>query len=78
MFEPLDEGRIGRKAPKRSTLRVSHNFFDFEIVMHFRFDPSPGPRLTEGQQVSKAHIVVLVLTVVKIIILIVEAIIKIR
>ena len=46
--------------------------------MHFRFGPSLGPCPTGGQLMSKAHIVVLVLTVVKIIILIIEAIIKIR
>jgi hypothetical protein len=46
--------------------------------MHFRFDPLLGPRPTGGQQMSKAHIVVLVLTVVKIILVIVEALIKIR
>ena len=46
--------------------------------MRFRFDPSLGPCPTEGQLMSKAHIVVLVLTLVRIIMLIVEAIIKIR
>jgi hypothetical protein len=46
--------------------------------MHFRFGPSFGPCPKEGQQMSKAHIVVLVLAVLKIILVIVEAIIKIR
>jgi hypothetical protein len=46
--------------------------------MHFRFGPSLGPRTTEGQLMSRSQIVVLVLTVVKIILVIVEAIIKIR
>jgi hypothetical protein len=46
--------------------------------MHFRFDPPLGPCPTGGQQMSKAHIVVLVLTVVKILLAVIEAIIKIR
>jgi hypothetical protein len=46
--------------------------------MHFRFGPPFGPCPTGGQQMSKTHIVVLVLTVVKIVLVIIEAIIKIR
>jgi hypothetical protein len=46
--------------------------------MHFRFDPPLGPCPTGGQQMSKAHIVVLVLAVVKILLVIIEAIMKIR
>mgnify|MGYP000353651512 CR=1 FL=1 len=46
--------------------------------MRFRFDPSLGPCPTEGQLMSKSQIVVLVLTLVKIVIVIIEAIIKIR
>jgi hypothetical protein len=46
--------------------------------MHFRFGPSFGPCPTGGQQMSKTHIVVLVLALVKILIAIIEAIIKIR
>jgi hypothetical protein len=45
--------------------------------MRFRFGPSFGPCPTEGQRMSKAHIVVLVMTLAKIIIVIVEAIINI-
>jgi hypothetical protein len=46
--------------------------------MHFRFDLPLGPCPAVEQQMSKAHLVVLVLTLVKIVIVIIETIIKIR